>query len=255
MSLEDGLVDVAMGLMSCAPAYVALVAEAQVDAGVRRGLAGGTGPGAGGRDARRHRGAAAAQRGYDTLAVRREVASPGGLTARGLSELERGGIRAAFSDALDAVLVEDAEPRQLMSRAAGSEIVMLAIARTDVAEYLSTVIYVYTLLIIVYIVIQLLLAVGRATALLARQRHLLGFLRDVCEPFLRVFRRLLPSFGGFDFSPILAIIALGIVNRVRGRRPHPRLTRACTRASSHGAPPRARRAARVAAGARRAGRA
>src|SRR6516165_10510983 len=36
--LDDALVDVAMGLMSCAPAYVALVAEAQVDAGVRRGI-------------------------------------------------------------------------------------------------------------------------------------------------------------------------------------------------------------------------
>ena len=35
VALEDGLVDVAMGLMSCAPAYVALVAEAQVDAGKR----------------------------------------------------------------------------------------------------------------------------------------------------------------------------------------------------------------------------
>src|SRR5664279_2849219 len=36
--LDDGLIDVAMGLMSCGPAYVALVAEAQVDAGVRRGI-------------------------------------------------------------------------------------------------------------------------------------------------------------------------------------------------------------------------
>src|SRR6185369_15056973 len=44
------------------------------------------------------------RRGYDTVAVRREVASPGGLTARGLDALERGGVRAAFSDALDAVL-------------------------------------------------------------------------------------------------------------------------------------------------------
>ena len=38
------------------------------------------------------------------MAIRREVASPGGVTARGLDALERGGIRAAFSDALDAVL-------------------------------------------------------------------------------------------------------------------------------------------------------
>ena len=43
-------------------------------------------------------------RDYDTLALRREVASPGGLTARGLDALERAGLRAAFSSALDAVL-------------------------------------------------------------------------------------------------------------------------------------------------------
>ena len=39
----------------------------------------------------------------DTLAVRREVTSPGGSTARGLDALERAGVRTAFSDALDAV--------------------------------------------------------------------------------------------------------------------------------------------------------
>jgi pyrroline-5-carboxylate reductase len=38
------------------------------------------------------------------VGVRREVTSPGGLTARGLDALERAGLRSAFSDALDAVL-------------------------------------------------------------------------------------------------------------------------------------------------------
>jgi pyrroline-5-carboxylate reductase len=105
VTLDDGLVDVAMGLMSCAPAYVALVAEAQVDAGTRRGIP----PAqasvlvcatlAGTAELLR-------QRDYDTLAVRREVTSPGGVTARGLAALERGGLRAAFDDALDAVLGE-----------------------------------------------------------------------------------------------------------------------------------------------------
>jgi len=42
----------------------------------------------------------------------------------------------------------------------------------------------------------------------------LQFLRDTVEPFLGLFRRLLPSFGGWDFSPILAIITLQIVNVV-----------------------------------------
>lgn len=101
--LDDSLVDVAMGLMSCAPAYVALVAEAQVDAGVRRGI-----PAAQGAELVIQTLAGTAEllrrRGNDTLAVRREVSSPGGVTARGLDALERGGVRAAFSDALDAVL-------------------------------------------------------------------------------------------------------------------------------------------------------
>jgi pyrroline-5-carboxylate reductase len=40
----------------------------------------------------------------DTLAVRRQVASPGGTTARGLAALERGGVRAAFASAMDDVV-------------------------------------------------------------------------------------------------------------------------------------------------------
>jgi pyrroline-5-carboxylate reductase len=103
--LNDSLVDVAMGLMSCAPAYVALVAEAQVDAGVRRGI-----PPAQASVLVTETLAGTAEllraRDYDTLAVRREVSSPGGVTARGLDALEKGGVRAAFSDALDAVLGE-----------------------------------------------------------------------------------------------------------------------------------------------------
>ncbi len=103
IELDDTLVDVAMGLMSCAPAYMALVAEAQIDAGVRKGI-----PPAQGAQLVTQTMAGTAEllrrRGHDTLAVRREVTSPGGTTARGLQALEKGGIRAAFSDALDAVL-------------------------------------------------------------------------------------------------------------------------------------------------------
>jgi YggT family protein len=89
---------------------------------------------------------------------------------------------------------------------------VLASARTQIADYLSTLIYVYTLLIILYIVIQLLFSVGVRPPYSRTVDAVIGFLRDICEPFLRIFRRLLPSFGGFDFSPILAIITLEIVN-------------------------------------------
>ena len=89
---------------------------------------------------------------------------------------------------------------------------LLASARTQIADYLSTLIYVYTLLIIAYIVIQLLFAVGLRPPYSRTINVVLGFLRDVCEPFLRIFRRVIPSLGGIDFSPILAIIVLQIIN-------------------------------------------
>ena len=101
--LDDALVDIAMGLMSNAPAYYALVVEAQVDAGVRHGL---TPDQAARLVVQTMAGSAELLRrqDFDTLAVRRAVTSPGGSTARGLDALERGGLRAAFSAALDAIL-------------------------------------------------------------------------------------------------------------------------------------------------------
>jgi YggT family protein len=91
---------------------------------------------------------------------------------------------------------------------------VLASARTQIADYLSTLIYVYTLLIILYIVIQLLFSVGVRPPYSRTVDIVLDFLRDICEPFLRIFRRVIPPFGGLDLSPILAIISLQIVNSI-----------------------------------------
>jgi len=103
VTVDEAQIDVAMGVMSCAPAYVALIAEAQVDAGVRAGLPADL---AGELVGANFAGTAALlqARGMDTLAVRRSVTSPGGSTARGLAALERAGVRAAFDDAMQAVL-------------------------------------------------------------------------------------------------------------------------------------------------------
>lgn len=103
VELPERLVDTAMNLMSCAPAYMALVAEAQIDAGVRRGMP----PELATEmviEAMAGTAALLRHQGGDTRAVRRAVTSPGGSTARGLAALERGGVRAAFGDAIDAVL-------------------------------------------------------------------------------------------------------------------------------------------------------
>ncbi len=99
--VAESLIDAAMAVMSVGPAYQAVIAEAQVDAAVRHGLSAAL---AGRLVVETMAGTAAllAQRGYDTLAVRREVTSPGGSTARGLAALERAGLRPAFQDAIDA---------------------------------------------------------------------------------------------------------------------------------------------------------
>jgi YggT family protein len=89
---------------------------------------------------------------------------------------------------------------------------VLASARTEIADYLSTLIYVYTLLIVVHIVVQLLFAFGVRPPYSRALDAILSFLRDVCEPYLRIFRRIIPMVGAFDFSPIVAIFVLSLLN-------------------------------------------
>jgi pyrroline-5-carboxylate reductase len=100
---KEELLEPAMALMSCGPAFMALVAEALVDAGVLHGLDAG--------DAARMvvetmAGSAAVLRetDADTQGLRRRVTSPGGSTARGLAALEQAGLRGAFEDAVSAVV-------------------------------------------------------------------------------------------------------------------------------------------------------
>ena len=101
--VQERLMGAANAISGVGPAYLALVAEAWADAAVRHGL----------KPAEASQLVAATMsgtaallhaQGGDTLAVRRAVTSPGGVTARGLDALERHGIRAAFAAAADEVL-------------------------------------------------------------------------------------------------------------------------------------------------------
>jgi pyrroline-5-carboxylate reductase len=101
--MPERLMDVATGTVGVSPAYTAVIAEAQVDAAVKFGLKADL---ASEIIVEGLRGSATLlqARDYDTLSVRREVTSPGGSTARGLQALEQRGLRAAFGEALKAVL-------------------------------------------------------------------------------------------------------------------------------------------------------
>ena len=99
--------------------------------------------------------------------------------------------------------------------------IVLATVREDIASFVSALILVYTILIFVYILSNLLFAFGGRVPYNRWADGLLTFLRDVCEPYLRIFRRFLPQLGPFDFSPIVAVILLQIVggivvNAIRG---------------------------------------
>ena len=105
VEVPEGVFAAAGALCGVGPAYWALLVEAQVDAGVRRGLT----PAQAALLVTATMGGTASLlelREHDTLAVRRAVTSPGGVTAKGLAALERGGVRAALSAAMDAVVGE-----------------------------------------------------------------------------------------------------------------------------------------------------
>jgi pyrroline-5-carboxylate reductase len=100
---KEELIEPAMALMSCGPAFMALVAEALVDAGVLHGLD----PDAATQMVVETMAGSAAvlrESDGDTRGLRRRVTSPGGSTARGLAALEQAGLRAAFEDAVTSIV-------------------------------------------------------------------------------------------------------------------------------------------------------
>src|SRR4051794_11840292 len=101
--LPEPLTEPATAIRGGGPAFFALVVEALADAGVRHGL---PADAATGMAVATMAGSAAVLRasGEDAPALRRRVTSPGGSTARGLAALEHAGVRAAFGDAVDAVV-------------------------------------------------------------------------------------------------------------------------------------------------------
>jgi YggT family protein len=83
--------------------------------------------------------------------------------------------------------------------------------RTRIAEFLSALIWVYTLCIIAWVIVSFVFSLGMRLPWSRPVNAVLDFLRDVSEPYLRIFRRLPLQIGPLDLSPIVAIIALQFV--------------------------------------------
>lgn len=86
---------------------------------------------------------------------------------------------------------------------------LLADAISSAQNFVWVFATVYTLVIFIYILTSW-VRLPYSPWLARLQR----FLHDVSEPYLRLFRRILPSMGPVDLSPIIAIIVLGVFAKV-----------------------------------------
>jgi YggT family protein len=91
---------------------------------------------------------------------------------------------------------------------------LAAVARDDIAGYVQAVFTVYSLLIIAYVLVSLVFSLGVRTPYSRWFDAVWGFLRDVCEPYLRIFRSFIPMIGPLDISPIVALVVLNIAGAI-----------------------------------------
>jgi len=94
-----------------------------------------------------------------------------------------------------------------MGLSPGSILLFDAAASAD--RFIYIFIWVYVLLIFIYV-----LSTWVRLPYSPWLRRIQDFLRDVCEPYLRLFRRILPSFGPLDLSPVVAVIVLFVIQKV-----------------------------------------
>jgi YggT family protein len=87
--------------------------------------------------------------------------------------------------------------------------VLLADVADSATSFVEVFVAVYILLIFAYILTSW-IRLPYSPWLNRIQR----FLYDVCEPYLRIFRRIVPQIGPLDLSPMVAVVVLLVVQRV-----------------------------------------
>ena len=90
---------------------------------------------------------------------------------------------------------------------------LLAITRGDIADYVAALFFVYWLLIILNVLLSWVQQFRPLPYNLAL-RAVIGFIEESTEPFLNVFRRVIPRIGPIDISPLLALLVLWIVGGI-----------------------------------------
>jgi YggT family protein len=92
--------------------------------------------------------------------------------------------------------------------------IFAASAREEIADFLNALLTVYVIVIIAWIIISFVFAMGVRMPYSRPVNAVLDFLRDTANPWLNLFRRLPLRIGPLDLSPIVAIIVLQIVGGI-----------------------------------------
>jgi YggT family protein len=102
-------------------------------------------------------------------------------------------------------------------------LLVTASVRGSIADYVQALVTVYWIIILAYILLSWVEMFGARIPYSRATTAVIGFVREAAEPYLRIFRRILPPFGGLDLSPIIAILVLIFVGDAVARtiRPGP----------------------------------
>jgi uncharacterized protein YggT (Ycf19 family) len=93
-------------------------------------------------------------------------------------------------------------------------VIALALTRFDVADYVGALLLVYIILILLNVLISWVPRMPYNRVL----RAILDFVKETTDPYLNLFRRVLPPLGGgglaLDLSPMIGVILLFVVRAV-----------------------------------------
>ena len=90
-------------------------------------------------------------------------------------------------------------------------IVLAASARAEIADFLDALLTVYIIVIIAWVLLSFIFAMGVRVPYTRWSNAVLDYLRDTANPWLNLFRRLPLRIGPLDLTPMVAIIVLSIV--------------------------------------------
>lgn len=88
-------------------------------------------------------------------------------------------------------------------------VVLLADAISGIQKFVWVFVFVYGLIIFVYILMSWI-----RVPYSVWMSRIQGFLRDTSEPYIGLFRRVLPPLGPLDLSPMIALLVLFLAGRL-----------------------------------------